>query len=280
MALKIELGQKATPIEDGKYFTKGRKYQIVAVNDGNVTLIDDEGEEHPWDDSAFMSHFKAVEQEAPNSFFTLPEPQADETPLDHFGQAANDNDGVPQTSKDAYAEIARSLGHAVIAHIEAGDYEQALKCAALMRRAEMEPVEALKVTVNMDQCKRDEIADLMRHVTRFGHTGGIIGEKPWAKTMLVMPDGFAADVAKRTFKDSPDVRVVTPTAAEISSRTVRTIIVHPGVDLDQEIEGQGRLRDLLIKRQQTFGADARLLTLTQVSTESRLERGEVIRGSD
>ena len=268
MTLKIELGQKATPIEDGKYFTKGRKYQIVAVNDGNVTLIDDEGDEHPWGDSAFMSHFKAVEQEAPDSFLTTPEPQPDETPLDHFGQAANDNDGVPQTSKDAYAEIARSLGHAVIAHVEAGDYEQALKCAALMRRAEMEPVEAemepveaLKVTVNMDQGKRDEIADLMFHMPRFGHTGGIIGEKPWAKTMLVMPDGFAADVAKRTFKDSPDVRVVTPTAAEISSRTVRTIIVHPGVDLDQEIEGQGRLRDLLIKRQQTFGADARLLTL-------------------
>ena len=120
MTLKIEVGQKATPIEDGKYFTKGREYQIVAVNDGNVTLIDDEGDEHHWGDSAFMSHFKAVEQEAPN-----------------------DNDGVPQTSKDAYAEIARSLGHAVIAHVEAGDYEQALKCAALMRRAECEPVEAL-----------------------------------------------------------------------------------------------------------------------------------------
>ena len=253
MTLKIEIGQKATPIEDGKYFTKGREYQIVAVNIGNVTLIDDEGDEHPWGDSAFIRAFKAVEPEM--------EFVSDETPLDHFGQAANDNDGVPQTSKDAYAEIARYLGHVVIAHVEAGDYEQALKCAALMRRAEMEPVEALKVTVNMDQCKRDEIADLMRHVTRFGHTGGFVGEKPWAKTMLVMPDGFAADVAKRTFKDSPDVRVITPTAAEISSRTVRTIIVHPGVDLDQEIDGQGRLRDLLIKRQQTFGADARLLTL-------------------
>ena len=60
-------------------------------------------------------------------------------------QPANDNDGVPQTSQDAYHTIARSLGHAVIAHVEAGDYEQALKCAALMRRAEMEPVEALKV---------------------------------------------------------------------------------------------------------------------------------------
>ena len=256
MALKIEVGQKATPIEDGKYFTKGREYQIVAVNDGNVTLIDDEGDEHPWGDSAFIRAFKAVEPEM--------EFVSDETPLDHFGQPANDNDGVPQTSKDAYAEIARSLSHAVIAHVEAGDYEHALKCAALMRRAEMEPVEALKVTVNMDQGKRDEIADLMCHMPRFGHTGGFVGEKPWAKTMLVMlvmPDGFAADVAKRTFKDSTDVRVVTPTASEISSRTVRTIIVHPGVDLDQEIDGQGRLRDLLIKRQQTFGADARLLTL-------------------
>lgn len=261
--LKIELGQKATPIKDGKYFTKGKEYQIVAVNIGNVALIDDEGNEHPWGDSAFMSHFKAVEQEAPNSFFTLPEPQPDETPLDHFGQAANDNDGVPETSKDAYAEIARSLGHAVIAHVEAGDYEQALKCAALMRRAECE-TKTREVTVNLradTSGARDEIADLMCHMPRFGHTGGIIGEKPWAKTMLVMPDGFAADVAKRTFKDSPDVRVITPTVGEISSRTVRTIIVHPGVDLDQEIEGQGRLRDLLIRRQQTFGADARLLTL-------------------
>ena len=160
MTLKIEVGQKATPIEDGKYFTKGRKYQIVAVNNGDVTLIDDEGEEHHWGDSAFMSHFKAVEQEAPNSFFTLPEPQADETPLDHFGQAANDNDGVPQTSKDAYAEIARSLGHAVIAHVEACDYEQALKCAALMRRAECEPVEALagKITWPI----RDDLLDASR----------------------------------------------------------------------------------------------------------------------
>lgn len=91
--------------------------------------------------------------EPADSFFTLPraadtkpgkgepgwtgEYQPDETPLDHFGQPANDNDAVPQTSKDAYAEIARSLGHAVMAHVEAGDYEQALKCAALMRRAEM-----------------------------------------------------------------------------------------------------------------------------------------------
>ena len=41
MTLKIEVGQKATSIEDGKYFTKGREYQIVAVNIGNVTLIDD-----------------------------------------------------------------------------------------------------------------------------------------------------------------------------------------------------------------------------------------------
>ena len=92
MTLKIEVGQKATPIEDGKYFTKGRKYQIVAVNNGYVTLIDDEGDEHPWGDSAFMSHFKAVEQEAPNSFFTLPEHQADETPLDHFGGTAHTED--------------------------------------------------------------------------------------------------------------------------------------------------------------------------------------------
>lgn len=88
---------------------------------------------------------RAAEAERKETVAIPPVFITDKTPLDHFGQAAKDNDGVPQTSKDAYAEIARSLGHAVIAHVEAGDYEQALKCAALMRRAECEPVAGLKV---------------------------------------------------------------------------------------------------------------------------------------
>ena len=100
MALKIELGQKATPIEDGKYFTKGRKYQIVAVSDGNVTLIDDEGDEHPCGDSAFIRAFKAVEQEAPNSFFTLPEPQTEGTHI-HAALLAQDATGLFVTGLNA-----------------------------------------------------------------------------------------------------------------------------------------------------------------------------------
>lgn len=63
-----------------------------------------------------------------------PGPVSDEMPSDHFD---NDLDALPQTSKAAYQMIIKSLGEYIAGRVLKCDYEEALQCADLMRRAEI-----------------------------------------------------------------------------------------------------------------------------------------------
>lgn len=52
--------------------------------------------------------------------------------------------------------------------------------------------------------------------------------------------------------DLPEIAVITQNIRQLSGRTAEMIIVHPAVDLHANIDGEGRLEDLLRSRQRTF----------------------------
>lgn len=58
------------------------------------------------------------------------------------------------------------------------------------------------------------------------------------------------------------INVVWPTIAQLSYRTYPRITVLPGVDLDADVGGEGRLRTLLASRQQAFGGQSFIVDLT------------------
>ena len=60
----------------------------------------------------------------------------------------------------------------------------------------------------------------------------------------------------------PNVVLAQPTMRDIAGRSPYKVTVLPGVDLFQDVEGQGRLIDILRQRQLTWGDSAIFIDLT------------------
>lgn len=165
-------------------FTAGKQYTAEIGESGNAGIRYDDGKGIAL---GSLSTFRLISRAAdakPDSFLAMLEPQADETPLDHFDDqptAANDNDERPLTSKDAYAEIAEQLGFAVRTALEIGEYEDAMRLAALMRKAELAPVELMKVELPM----RNDQLDASRWIL------GVTARRKFSGDAAMSKDDFA-----------------------------------------------------------------------------------------
>lgn len=60
---------------------------------------------------------------------------------------------------------------------------------------------------------------------------------------------------------NPHVRVVSPTISDLYGGVPQTVIIASDVDVGRNVRGEGRLIDLLRRRQITFGRDAGMVQL-------------------
>lgn len=80
-------------------------------------------------------------------------------------------------------------------------------------------------------------------------------------TLIVCRDARHADRVSRQINSRSRLKVCWPSLAQLWGFAPRTIIVMPGVPLDQDIEGEGSLRALLKSRQVTWGDAADFIEL-------------------
>lgn len=82
---------------------------------------------------------------------------------------------------------------------------------------------------------------------------------------VIVPDGRARERFLRYSHSSPffsrDVEVLVPTAASLSGKALCIVVIHPDVNPDAAVEGEGSLISLIRSRQSTFGDRARIIAL-------------------
>lgn len=74
--------------------------------------------------------------------------------------------------------------------------------------------------------------------------------------MIVCRDEAQAKAMRALMRDRPEIRVVSPRLSQIRGIAPHKIAVCANVDLNQQIDGEGRLGDLLRRRQMVWGDDA------------------------
>ena len=72
-------------------------------------------------------------------------------------------------------------------------------------------------------------------------------------TLIVCRDARHAKFISRQITNQSRLKVCWPALMQIHGFAPRTIIIMPGVDLTQNVEGEGSLLRLLLARQATWG---------------------------
>lgn len=87
-------------------------------------------------------------------------------------------------------------------------------------------------------------------------------QRPQPPELIVAKNAEQADYIRRQLKAHPHIRVIWKlTVQSIAGAAYARIVVCAGVDLYQDVDGEGILRELLRSRQITFGASALFLAL-------------------